>query len=74
MLRPVVDHVAPLAEGREVEVAVVSGVVIPMGGEDDPGPASMAEDVGIQSYADPPSPVVAPTAAIRVPPAAVAAV
>ena len=32
MLRPVVDHVASLAERREVGVGVVRGVVIPMCG------------------------------------------
>jgi hypothetical protein len=31
MLWPVVDHMAPLAEGREVGVRVVRGVVIPVG-------------------------------------------
>ena len=46
MLWSVVDHVAPLAEGPEVGVCVVRGVVIPMGcGQNDPGPASVAEDV-----------------------------
>jgi hypothetical protein len=46
MLRPVVDHVAPLAEGREVDVRVVRGVVISVGcGQNDPGLTDEAEDV-----------------------------
>ncbi len=38
MLRPVVDHVASLAEGREVGVCIVRGVVIPVRrGQHQPG-------------------------------------
>jgi hypothetical protein len=70
VLRPVVDHVAALAEGGEVGVRVVRGVVIPMGcGQNDPGPASVAEDVYLCRDPDPAAPAVAPAARIRVPPA-----
>ena len=75
MLWPVVDHVAPLAEGREVGVRVVRGVVIPVGsGQNDPGLPDAAEDVGLCRNPDPPAPPVAPSAGIRVPPAAIAKV
>jgi len=47
MLRPIVDHMAALAEGREVGAGVVRGVMIPVGrGEDDAGAAGVPEDVG----------------------------
>jgi hypothetical protein len=72
MLRPVVDHVAPLAEGREVGIRVVRGVVITVrGGQNDPGPAGAAEDVSFSSDPDPPAPAIAPPAGICVPPAPV---
>ncbi len=45
ILRPGLDHVAALAEGREAGVGVVRGVVIAVcDGQDRPGPA--VEDVG----------------------------
>lgn len=46
MLWPIVDHMAALAEGREVGTGVVRGVMIPVGrGEDDTGAAGVPEDV-----------------------------
>jgi hypothetical protein len=72
MLGSVVDHVASLAEGREVGVRVVRGVVIPMGGsQNDPGATGTAEDVSFRSDPDPAAPAIPPPAGIRVPPAAV---
>ena len=47
MLRPIVDHMAALAEGSEVGTDVVRGVMIPVGrGEDDAGATSFAENIG----------------------------
>ena len=75
MLRPVVDHVAALAEGREVGVRVVRGVVIPMGSsEDDPGSTGASEDVSPRSDPDPASPPIAPPTSLSVPPAAISKV
>ena len=75
MLRPVVDHVAALAEGREVGVGIVRRVVVPVGcGQHHPGSAGTAEDVSLRSDPDPPAPPVAPPAGVSVPPAAVAEV
>lgn len=75
MLWPIVDHVAALAERREIGVRVVRGVVIPMdGSEDHPGPAGPPEDVGICRDPDPTPLSIAPPTGIRVPPAAVAEV
>ncbi len=76
MLRPVVDHVAPLAEGREVDVGVVRGVVIPMGcGQHHPGRAHEDEHIHRPSLqSDPPAPPVSPPAGVGVPPAAIAEV
>ena len=72
MLRPVVDHVAPLAEGCEVSVGVVCGVVIAMrGGQNHASPADAAEDVSFRSDPNPTTPTVPPAAGICVPPAAV---
>ena len=63
---------APLAEGREVGVRVVRGVVIPMrGSEDDPRPTGTTEDVAPHPNPDPPAPAIAPPAGFRVPPAAI---
>ena len=61
MLRPVMDHVASLAEGREVSTCVVRGVVIPMrGSQDDQSPAGAAEDVSLRPDPDPTPPTIAP--------------
>ena len=47
MLRPIVDDVASLTEGREVAVGVVRGIVIPVrSGQSHLGPAGKAEDGG----------------------------
>jgi len=46
MLGPVVDHMAALAEGSEVGVRVVAGVMIAMGGgQHDPGRTDAGEYV-----------------------------
>ena len=75
MLRPVVDHVAALAEGREVGVRVVRGVMIPVGGgQDHPSPASAAEDVGTGPDPDPAPPTIAPATGLSVPPTPIAEV
>jgi hypothetical protein len=75
VLRPVVDHVTPLTEGREVRVCVIRGVVVAMGsGQNNPGPAGTAEDVGPPRYTDPPAPPVAPPAGFSIPPPAVSEV
>jgi hypothetical protein len=72
MLRPVVDQMTALAEGREVGARVVRGVVIPVGrGQNDPGPTDLAEDIGPQCDPDPATPSITPPAGIRVPPAAI---
>jgi len=66
MLRPVVDHVAALAEGREMAVGVVRGVVIPMScGQHHPGSAGVADDVAPYLDPDPPAPAIAPPAWFR---------
>ena len=75
MLRPIVDHVAALAESREVGVRVVGRVVVAMGGcKDDVGPTSTAEDIDARPDPDPAPPSIAPTAGLSIPPAAVAEV
>ena len=75
MLRPVVDHVAALAEGCEVGVCVVGRVVIAMGGcQDDMGLASAAEDIDARPDPDPAPPSIAPTAGLSVPPTPIAEV
>src|SRR3978361_317073 len=75
MLWPIMEHVASLAEGREFGIGIVGGVVIPMGSsEDDPGSTGASQDVSPRSDPDPPSPPVAPSSGIRVPPASVAEV
>ena len=72
MLRSVVDHVASLAEGRQISVRVVRGVVVPMGrGQNNVGPPGTAEDVSSRGYPDPPAPSITPPASLRVPPAAI---
>ena len=72
MLWPIVDHVAALAEGREVGICVVRGVVVPMGRrQDDPGPTGSSQDVSFRGYSDPPAPAIAPPTSLRVPPAAI---
>lgn len=69
MLRPVVNHVAALAEGREVGVRVGGRVMVPMGGcEDDVGPASAVEDLSAGPDSDPTPLSIAPTAGLGVPP------
>ena len=73
MLWPVVDHVAVLAERREVGVHVVRGVVISLGcGQHHPGPTDPSEDVGFCSDPDPAAPAITPPTRICVPPAAIA--
>src|ERR1700709_47008 len=75
MLRPVVDHVAPLAEGREVAVRIVGRVVVSMGrGQNDTSPANTAEDIGPRRDPDPASPPITPPASLSVPPATIAEV
>ena len=75
MFGPIVDHVAALAEGREVGVGVVGGVVIPMGSsQHNSCSVNQAEDVGPCRDPYPPAPAIAPSASLRVPPAPVAEV
>jgi hypothetical protein len=75
MLQPVVDHMAALAEGSEVGVSVVRGVVIAMGsGKNDPRSSSLTEDVDPCCDPDPSPPAVTPASDICVPPAAIAEV
>ena len=75
MLRSVVDHVAPLAEGREVGIRVVRGVVISMScGEDNSGLANAAENICPKPKPDPPAPAIPPTTSFCIPPAAIAEV
>ncbi len=72
MLRPVVDHVAALAEGREIGVGVVRGVVITVGcRQHHPRPAQPSKDVGLYRDPDPAATTITPPAGVRVPPAAV---
>ena len=73
MLWPVVDHVAALAEGREIGVGVVRGVVITMGRrQHHPRPTDPTEDVSFCTDPDPAFPPIAPPTGIRVPPATIA--
>lgn len=73
MLRPVVDQVASLAEGREVGVRVVRGVVVPVGrSQNDPCSTGPTEDVGRYPDPDPPAPAIPPPARLGIPLAAVA--
>nr|AGO88464.1 protein of unassigned function [Methylobacterium oryzae CBMB20] len=66
MLRPIMDHMAALAEGREVGTDVVRGVMIPVGrGEDDAGVTNLAEDVGSRHEPDPASTTVTPPTGVR---------
>ena len=76
MLWPVVDYVAALAEGCEVGVRVVGGVVIAMGGcQDDIGPASATENIHCSGPdPDPAPPPVAPATSLSVPLAPIAEV
>ena len=75
ILRPIVDHVATLAEGREVAVSVVRGVVIPVSsGQQDLCLAGLPEDVRPYADPDPTASAIAPPAGLRVPPAAIAEV
>ena len=75
MLRPVVDHVASLAEGHEVGVCIVRGVVVPVRrGQHHPGPTGEAEDVGPRRDPDPPASPIKPEASIGVPPATISEV
>ena len=74
VLWPVMDHVAPLAERREVGVRVVGRVVVPMGGrQDHPGGAHGAQHVVLAEgeARTAPSPVP-PRTGGGVPPASVA--
>jgi hypothetical protein len=69
MLRPVVDHVAALAEGREVGVRALGRVVVPaICCQDDMGPVSTAEDISPRPSPDPAAPSIAPAADLSVPP------
>ena len=75
MLRSIVDHVAPLAEGREVGIRVVRGVVIAVrSSQHHPGPTGQVEGVSSCRDPDPPAPAVTPAIGLRVPPAPVAEV
>jgi len=75
MLWPVVDHVTALAEGCEVSVRIVGGVVIPVCScQHDMGAAGAAEDVGTQPDSDPAPPPVAPATSLSVPLAPIAEV
>src|SRR4051812_1676470 len=72
MLRPVVVHVAPLAEGGEVRVHVVAGVVIAVGGRQyHPGRSGAGQFLyAWQRLGRPPLPVP-PGAHLSIPPAAI---
>ncbi len=74
MLRPVVDHVAPLADGHEIGVAIVSGVVVAMArSQDHPRRPHGAEHIiAIDREAHNPPRPIAPGSGLSVPPAAVA--
>jgi len=74
MLGAIMDHVASLAEGREVGVRVVAGVVIAMGGrEHDARPARTPEHiVDAEGEAHPLAAPITPSAAFGIPPSAVA--
>lgn len=74
MLRPVVVHVTPLAERREVGVRVVGGIVVAVSGGQNHsrGPNRTEHVVAIDREADDPPSAIAPGTGLRVPPAAVA--
>src|ERR1700709_2385947 len=73
MLRPVVDQVASLAEGREVGICVVRGVVVPVRrSQNHPGPAGEGRDACRRRTRGSPAPPIPPPAGVRVPPAAIA--
>ena len=74
MFRPVVDHVAALAKGREVGVRVVGRVVVAMsGGKDHPRrPHGLEHIVRPNRETDDPPSAIAPGTSLSVPPAAVA--
>ena len=75
MLWPVVDHVAALAEGREIGIRVVGRIVVPVRGcKDDMGPAGSAEDINARPGPDPAPPPIAPATGLSVPPTPVAEV
>lgn len=75
VLWPVMDHVTALAEGGEVTVGVVGGVVVPMRSRQDyPRSAHGGQQIdGAGEAREPPSPVT-PAASLYVPPASVAEV
>lgn len=76
MLWPVVDHVAALAEGQEVGVRLIGGVVVAMSsGQDHPGRSRSSEHViRSEREAGHPARTIAPRAGPRVLPAAVAGI
>ena len=73
VLRPVMVHVAPLTEGREVLVRVVAGVVVAMRGrEHHPGRAQASKVLEAREALESVPPSVTPTAGRGIPPASVA--
>ena len=76
MFRPVVVHVAPLAERREVGVRVVGRIVVAVGGSQDHPrrPYRLQHVVGIDRQADDLPHSVTPGTRLSVPPAAIAEV
>ena len=73
MLWPIVVHVAPLAEGGEVLVGVVAGVVIAMRGrEHHPGWAQTSKVLEARQALESVPPSVTPTAGRGIPPASIA--
>lgn len=76
MLGPVVDHVAALAERREIDISVVRRVVVAVGCcQDYPGCPYGPECVEPSCpEPDPPAPSLATRGGVRVPPVAIAKV
>ena len=74
MPRPIVEHVAALAEGREAGVPVVGGIVVPMGGSQHHPcrPHGSKHVVGTDRDAGDPARSIAPGSRLSVPPAPVA--
>jgi hypothetical protein len=59
--------VTPLAEGREISIGVVQGVVVAMSGsQNNTGLAGSAENVSPRLEPDPAPPAISPTSALRI--------
>lgn len=72
MFDRIVDHVAALAERREIILCAVRRIVIEMGaGQHDPCRADEREDV-VAGGSNPASPAIAPDTTARIPPPPVA--